>query len=71
MAKNQTETDKNETTAAAPGEAVAAKPADNADAYYADMLAKKIAAGLSKEDAETVVKWQREEDAKLGKNKKA
>lgn len=34
------------------------------DAYYAELLAQKIAAGLSQEDAATVVKWQREEDEK-------
>lgn len=35
-----------------------------ADDYYAKLLEQKIAAGLSKEDAANVVKWQREEDAK-------
>lgn len=41
-------------------------PATEADKedYYDALLAQKIAAGLSKEDAETVVKWQREEDEK-------
>lgn len=71
MAKNQNESDPNGTTAAAPEAAVPAKAADKADAYYADMLTQKIAAGLSKEDAETVVKWQREEDAKQAGKKKA
>jgi hypothetical protein len=40
------------------------EPVADKEAYYAALLAEKIAAGLSKEDAATVVKGQREEDEK-------
>jgi|GEM_PF-3940000 len=46
-------------------------PEADKDAYYAALLAEKIAAGLSQEDAATVVKWQREEDEKSPEKEQA
>ncbi len=68
MAKNQTtETNPADTQV----EAGVKKAALYSDAYYDELLAEKIAAGLSKEDAATVVKWQREEDEKTSTKKQA
>lgn len=60
-AKNQTtETPTADTIVPAEGK----KGTLYTDAYYEELRAQKIAAGLSAEDAATVVKWQREEDEK-------